>query len=156
MGYGPAQPFSTPRRTLGCGQLPLEIFTLSRPLSPRMGRYVYIQMHLSADATYANGGHNGWVMDVCCPKCERRLWAQKVPIADGFDVWDFFDNEVRSDTYGQRVGLCVECGTWLTVGGGWPTRSVRDGHLKRNVELYASSDELLRLALSRVTPPPVL
>ena len=91
----------------------------------------------SADATYSDGGHDGRAMDVSCPKskCERRLWAEKVSVAESFSVWVYFDNEERSDTYAERVGLCPECGAWLTEGGGWPTRGVREGHLKRNVAL---------------------
>jgi hypothetical protein len=89
----------------------------------------------SADATYSDGGRIGWAMDVSCPKCSHRLWAEKVPVADSFSVWVFFANEERSDTYADGVGLCPECGAWLTEGGGWPTRGVREGHLKRNVAL---------------------
>jgi len=74
-------------------------------------------------------------MDVSCPKCAHRLWAQKVSVADSFDMWAFFDNEEHSGTHSERVGLCPECGAWLTEGGGWPTRGVREGHQKSNVEL---------------------
>ena len=77
-----------------------------------------------------------WAMDVSCPKCEHGLSAEKVSVAENFDVWDFFDNEGRSDTYAQRVGNCPECGAWLTEGGGWPTRrGVRERHLERDVDL---------------------
>ena len=48
-------------------------------------------------------------------------------------MWTFFDDEKYSDTYSERVGLCPECGAWLTKGGGWPTSGGREGHLKRNV-----------------------
>jgi hypothetical protein len=89
----------------------------------------------SADATYSDGGRNGWAMDVSCPKCKRRLWAEKVSVVDTFSVWVFFDNEERSDTYALPVGHCPECGAWLTEGGGWPTRGMPEGHLKRNVDL---------------------
>jgi hypothetical protein len=89
----------------------------------------------SADVTYSDGGRNGWAMDVSCPKCERRLWAEKVSVADTFSVWVFFDNEERSDTYALPVGHCPEYGAWLTEGGGWPTRGMPEGHLKRNVDL---------------------
>jgi hypothetical protein len=91
-----------------------------------------------ADATYSDDGHDGHdgqAMDVCCPKCERGLWAEKVYVANTFSVWVFFDNEERSDTYALPVGHCPECGAWLTEGGGWPTRGMPEGHLKRNVDL---------------------
>jgi hypothetical protein len=58
----------------------------------------------------------------------------EVSATDTFDVWVFFDNEERSDTYAQPVGHCLECGAGLPEGG-WPTRGVREGHLKRNVDL---------------------
>jgi hypothetical protein len=66
-------------------------------------------------------------MDVSCPKCSHRLWAEKVYGADRFGVWAFFAEEEQSDTYSERVGLCPECGAWLTEGGGWPTGGVREG-----------------------------
>jgi hypothetical protein len=74
-------------------------------------------------------------MDVSYPKCSHRLWAGKVPVADTFSVWVFFDDEERSDTYALPVGHCPECGAWLTEGGGWLTRGVREEHLKCNVDL---------------------
>ena len=67
----------------------------------------------SADATYSDGGRNGWAMDVSCPKCERRLWAEKVSATDTFSAWVFFDNEERSDTYATSVWRCPGCGCGL-------------------------------------------
>ena len=66
-------------------------------------------------------------MDVSCPKCAHRLWAEKVYVAHSFDIWAFFAAEKESGTYSERVGLCPECGAWLTEGGGWPTSGVREG-----------------------------
>ena len=80
------------------------------------------------------GRFNG-AMDVSCPKCAHRLWAEMVSVAERFDMWDFFDAEEPSDNHAERVGLCPECGVWLTEGGGWPTNGVREGHLKRNGDL---------------------
>ena len=76
-----------------------------------------------------------WAMNVSCPKCAHRLWAEKVSVADRFDVWAFCDDEEYSDTCAERVGLCPECGAWLTEGGGWPTSSMREGHPKSSVDL---------------------
>ena len=83
----------------------------------------------------ASKGRFTWAMDVSCPKCAHRLWAQKVSVADSFDMWAFFDHEEQSGTHSERVGLCPKCGAWLTEGGGWPTRGMPEGHLKRNVDL---------------------
>jgi hypothetical protein len=82
----------------------------------------------------ARKGRSTWAMDVSCPKCAHRLWAQKLSVAGSFDVWAFFDDEEQSDTYSERVGLCPECGAWLTEGGDWPTSGVREGQPRRNVE----------------------
>jgi hypothetical protein len=65
-------------------------------------------------------------MEVSCPKCAHRLRAQKVSVADNFEVWTFFDNEKQSGTYPERVGLCPECGAWLIEGGGWPMSGGRE------------------------------
>jgi ribosomal protein S27E len=83
----------------------------------------------------AHKGQFTWAMDVSCPKCAHRLWAEKVSVAERFDVWTFFDDEEHSDTHAKRVGSCPECGAWLTEGGGWPTSGVREGHQKSNVDL---------------------
>ena len=82
----------------------------------------------------ARKGRFTWAMDVSCPKCAHRLRAEKLSVAEHFGMWSFLDNEEHSDTYAERVGLCPECGAWLTEGGGWPTGSVREGHLKSNVD----------------------
>jgi ssDNA-binding Zn-finger/Zn-ribbon topoisomerase 1 len=82
----------------------------------------------------ARKGRSTWAMDVSCPKCAHRLWAEKVSVAEHFDVWAFFDDEEPSDTHAKRVGLCPECGAWLTQGAGWPTSGVREGHQKSNVD----------------------
>jgi len=66
-------------------------------------------------------------MDVSCPKCAHSLWAEKVYVAHSFDIWAFFDAVEQSGPYSERVGLCPECGAWLTEGGGWPTSGVREG-----------------------------
>jgi hypothetical protein len=41
----------------------------------------------------ARKGRSTWAMDVSCPKCAHRLWAEKVSVAEHFDVWAFFDDE---------------------------------------------------------------
>ena len=105
----------------------------------------------SADATYSDDGHDGRAMDVSCPKCERRLWAEKVSATDTFSVWVFFDDEEHSDTYAARLGLCPECGAWLTEVGGWPTRRVRDGPQRATSTTKVLSDELLRTPCLRTS-----
>ena len=82
----------------------------------------------------ARKGRFTWAMDVSCPKCAHRLWAEKVSVAERFEVWTFFDDEEHSDTSAKRVGLCPECGARVTEGGRWPTSSVREEHQKSNVD----------------------
>jgi ribosomal protein S27E len=95
------------------------------PQGPKMARSVQ---------EIAHKGQFTWAMDVSCPKCAHRLWAEKVSVAERFDVWTFFDDEEHSDTHAKRVGSCPECGAWLTEGGGWPTSGGREEHLKRNFD----------------------
>jgi hypothetical protein len=83
----------------------------------------------------ASKGWSTWAMDVCCPKCAHCLWAQKVYETESYYVWAFFDNEEHSAPHTERVGLCPECGAWLTEGGGWPTSGVPEGHQKSKVAL---------------------
>ena len=83
----------------------------------------------------ARKGRFTWAMVVSCPKCGHKLWAQKVSVTETFDVWVFFEDGEHSDTYAKRVGLCPECGAWLTEGAGWPTSGVPEGHQKSKVDL---------------------
>jgi hypothetical protein len=61
----------------------------------------------------ARKGRDIGAMDALCPKCGHCLWAERMPVADRFGVWAYFDDEEQSDTYSERVGRCPGCGAWL-------------------------------------------